>query len=538
MTNNKDSLNQNRDITTIIDNLPILSPLGRVARSRSIPFKRGMEDELERALDRLSHILAMDPKTIVSITQIIKITRDLRGYMEMLGRGSLLNKEDLFEVKLLNLNLLALNPLCQDIDGLEIRGSEEIRAILDPRDDGLRTFYIYEEYSDTLKDIRSKLKGIIYTLEKNKINLRHDLFSKGITLRNDLSFGVSKDASKDDSKAEYLKSKDCFEIVRDGVFEVEYRYIPSKEELEISKSFEELKALEEDQEGKVLEKLSKMIAPYAPYMISEMEKLGKLDLEISKAMYAVKIGAKRPKIHKQCIKPQIQIKEGFHPLVKEELSVDNLPYTPVTIDLKNGVCLITGANMGGKSVTLRMIDLIVAMVSYGMYVPGEVRTGLFDHQFLSIGDHQSSGQGLSSFGGEMASLANTLSKEGKRLIILDELASGTNPKEGVELGRAIIHYFNRQVDNEEKDVVLISSHYDGLLGIDGVDYYEVKGLRDMDYSLLKDKSQRERLNILRSKMDYTLERVRGNERVPRDAMRIARAMGIPDEVVGEEAERS
>ena len=109
----------------------------------------------------------------------------------------------------------------------------------------------------------------------------------------------------------------------------------------------------------------------------------------------------------------------------------HIEYVPIDLNLNKNVVCITGANMGGKTVTLRMTGQIAAMASFGMFVPCEyAKLCLFEHIFISAGDDQSIEKGLSTFGAEIVNLKEAIKNSDRRsLILIDELAGGTNPKE-------------------------------------------------------------------------------------------------------------
>jgi DNA mismatch repair protein MutS2 len=59
----------------------------------------------------------------------------------------------------------------------------------------------------------------------------------------------------------------------------------------------------------------------------------------------------------------------FNPEVAEALRLKNKKYQPVDINLTDGPALITGANMGGKTVLLKSVALAQYMFQYGFFVP-------------------------------------------------------------------------------------------------------------------------------------------------------------------------
>ena len=85
----------------------------------------------------------------------------------------------------------------------------------------------------------------------------------------------------------------------------------------------------------------------------------------------------------------------------------------------------------------------ISMNQCGLAIPAAEGATLsyFKHIFVDIGDSQSLSDNLSTFSGHMANIADILSSVGGRdLVLLDEVGTGTSPKEGEAIAFAVITY--------------------------------------------------------------------------------------------------
>jgi DNA mismatch repair protein MutS2 len=133
----------------------------------------------------------------------------------------------------------------------------------------------------------------------------------------------------------------------------------------------------------------------------------------------------------------------------------------VPIDLhlggKQKTLIISGANTGGKTVSLKTLGLLGAMVQAGLHIPvaegseWPVLTGIF----AEIGDEQDVRAHLSTFSARVQGLVRMLRQADKRsLVLLDEIGTGTDPAEGAALALAVLDEFRRQ-----EAFVAVTTHY-------------------------------------------------------------------------------
>lgn len=100
------------------------------------------------------------------------------------------------------------------------------------------------------------------------------------------------------------------------------------------------------------------------------------------------------------------------------------------------------------------------MALSGLHIPAKPYSeiAVFTRVFADIGDEQSIEMSLSTFSSHMLHIKQALDNAGSEsLILFDELGGGTDPKEGVALGEAII---DQLITKEAKAIV--TTHHGAL----------------------------------------------------------------------------
>jgi DNA mismatch repair protein MutS2 len=124
-----------------------------------------------------------------------------------------------------------------------------------------------------------------------------------------------------------------------------------------------------------------------------------------------------------------------HPLLDPATAV------PIDLDLDGlRALVVSGPNAGGKTVALKMLGLAALLHQAGLRPPAaEAALPVFDRVLADIGDRQSIEMSLSTFSGHLRRIVEILETAGPRsLVLLDELAAGTDPDEGAALARALV----------------------------------------------------------------------------------------------------
>jgi dsDNA-specific endonuclease/ATPase MutS2 len=519
------------DFQYVLDRIETLTPYGKMQKSRMKPYNMGVEEKLKESLGILEAYIpyVRDLNIRREFNNILGHIKDLRNSMKRAMEGFILTEVELFEIK-------GLLFLIRDIDNLfnkhniirfgdtDIIPVKSLEELLDPEGTGIGSFYIYDEYSEKLKDIREKKrqtdKDIKLSYKEIKENIKEEL---QLNLRPDNTVVVSKDNVDLINK---LESTNLLSYVSETYLNIKFGIKPTERITHLERQLLLLKDQEEREEVLLREMLSKEIGKRRREIFINMVNIGKLDLILAKAKYAIDVSGVKPKIWD---KHEIIIEEGIHPKVSDFLKSRNLKFTPISVSLKEGVSCITGANMGGKTISLKLIGLLSAMAQYGLFVPAKsMALGLNSYIKSSIGDMQSTDSGLSTFGGEIKVVEEAIKRaDEKGLILIDELARGTNPVEGYAISKAIVMYLMNK-----KSITLLTTHYDNVADMENIQHLQVVGLSEIDFNTLKQNiNPDEGMDIINKYMDYRLRPVDRSKTIPKDAINIAKLMGLNEEIL-------
>ncbi len=154
--------------------------------------------------------------------------------------------------------------------------------------------------------------------------------------------------------------------------------------------------------------------------------------------------------------PVIDLRSARHPLLAANAQVvdNDIVLSPAT------ALVISGPNAGGKTVILKQVGLAAWMVRAGIPLPVAEgsRMGWFEPVLCNLGDSQSITSSLSTFSAHVAELAAILRMAGPNtLVLLDEVAAGTDPEEGAALAAAVLEALA-----ERGATVIATTHHEPL----------------------------------------------------------------------------
>jgi len=153
----------------------------------------------------------------------------------------------------------------------------------------------------------------------------------------------------------------------------------------------------------------------------------------------------------------IELIGARHPL----LALDGVGVVPSDLEIgARRAMIVSGPNAGGKTVALKTMGLAVLMLRAGLPVPAKdgSRVSLFDVVLTDVGDDQNLHKNLSTFSAHVQNIAAILdATRPGALVLLDELAGGTDPREGEALAAAVLDSLCAR-----GGTVACTTHYEGL----------------------------------------------------------------------------
>ncbi|WP_178024177.1 DNA mismatch repair protein MutS [uncultured Paenibacillus sp.] len=229
-------------------------------------------------------------------------------------------------------------------------------------------------------------------------------------------------------------------------------FIEPQEVAALQGELELLQGEEAREEAKILGYLAGLVEREAADLVRNIEITGTYDFIFAKAKYAAAIGG-----------APVQLSEAGDTVIRGAKH-PKLLQTMVPLDMAIGkeyrTLIITGPNTGGKTVVLKTFGLLSLMVQSGLLVPvsPDSRFAVYQGIRAVIGDGQNLEQSLSTFSAQIGALVQILQEAGpSTLVLIDELAAGTDPGEGIALSIAILEEFARK-----GSTVMVTTHFNEL----------------------------------------------------------------------------
>lgn len=218
-----------------------------------------------------------------------------------------------------------------------------------------------------------------------------------------------------------------------------------------------LKVLEAEvqrEEIAIYTQLSNRIGESLPSVVGAIDALARADVRAATARLAQELELAFPSVTDDA---RLELRAARHPL----LALDGVAVVPSDLAIAaRQAMVVSGPNAGGKTVALKTMGLSALMVRAGLPIPaaeGSV-VGIFEIVLTDVGDDQSLSKSLSTFSAHVTNLARILDDtQPGALVLLDELAGGTDPREGEALAAGMLDSLTAR-----GGAVVVTTHYEGL----------------------------------------------------------------------------
>ena len=214
----------------------------------------------------------------------------------------------------------------------------------------------------------------------------------------------------------------------------------------------EVAARERNEIQRVLRALTDLVRAARPALARSEDALADTDLLWARVRLSRAMAGTTPTLDDPG--QRLALTNARHPLLWRDAGGDTdrdgarARVVPLTLGLETPqrILLVSGPNMGGKTVALKTLGLAALMAQSGLDVPADEGARLPWCAVIAadIGDAQSIQAHLSTFAAHLKRLNAMAESAGPScLFLLDELGSGTDPAEGASLGRALLKHFAR-----------------------------------------------------------------------------------------------
>jgi DNA mismatch repair protein MutS2 len=509
---------QTLDFAWLVKALAPASEYGRRVFAELAPFAPGEED---RASQRSSVIDALaraaDVARLDAVRDALRAAPDASAAVARASMGDVLGDAALFELQRFCDAAGRVDSLLEGIAPAGAVTSDAVRetaAALENGRAGKFGFYLADGFDSSLRDARERAA---------RLQAEFD------AARGRAAESVARELGRDDvGSDEFIVMRADVRALPAGVRVV--REAPTYYLCELEYDEATLAAMARRDEAidavasaeeRVRARLSETVRLRAAELDRATRRLGETDVLVSAARFARTYECRPARIVRESA---VRFQAGrFLPLA-DELESSGRHFTPIDVELHD-VAVLTGPNMGGKSVCLRTCGLVVLCASFGLPVPASgAETALFDEVvWLGIGaDEGGSGGLLSSFAREVVRLRDVMARPARKTFVLaDEFARTTTPHEGKALLIALIEALRAR-----GACGMVATHLGGIAGDAGARHFAVRGLRGIpDRPATADLS--EALTALARSMDYTIAEVSSGEEAARaDAIALAALLGL------------
>jgi DNA mismatch repair protein MutS2 len=360
---------------------------------------------------------------------------DVRDACARASRGGVLGPAVLRQV----MSAIAVTLAARKQLEAESARAPSLEALLDPVDPGLAVVAdaiarcVADEGDELRDDASPRLRSLRAELRRGAHRVREELerLARGAGLREHLQEGfVTERGGRPVLAVKASARAKVPGVVHDASSSGQTLFVEPFEVVELSNRLSETAGAEREEVERILAELSALVGEQAEALQALVGAAAELDLVLACATLS-----RRWRGAEVVIGDAVRLLGARHPLLD--------PAAAVPIDLDLGLVralVVSGPNTGGKTVALKTLGLAALLHQAGLRPPVvEAELPVFDAVLADIGDEQSIEMSLSTFAGHIGRVVEILGVATERsLVLLDELASGTDPVEGSALAQAIV----------------------------------------------------------------------------------------------------
>jgi DNA mismatch repair protein MutS2 len=424
---------------------------GQGARRLGLVFANDLESARVALLETGEALQLLAAGEALPLDQL----RDIAGHIERLERGGALDASGLAEIR------------------VSLQQASQLRRFLGTRRSTLPALWQSAELDPSLDELEVQLGGSIEV----DGTLRDDASAELARLRAEITglreriMGRLQDVI--DKHADLLS--DGYYTLREGRYVLPVRrdahdrlpgivhgesssgasiFVEPRAVIAHGNRLKMAEAEREREELRILAAMSELVRERTAPLRAAEQTLNRLDLRNAAALLAQAYAGRVPELVADA---RASLKAARHPGLA--LESPNVVANDMAIDA--GRCVvISGPNAGGKTVVLKTLGLCALMVRAGLPLPVAEGSsiGFFSSILTEMGDEQSTATNLSTFSAHVSHVADMLARSDPRsLVLLDELATGTDPGEGAALACALVDAFCQR-----GAALVVTTHYEAL----------------------------------------------------------------------------
>ncbi|MCU4175675.1 MutS-related protein [Carboxylicivirga sp. N1Y90] len=481
--------------------------------------------------NELNKIHAIGETVLSFIEEDNNAVLKIEHHLSRIDRLNDLDKEvfdaaDLFLIKKLLIHFKAVASIMPNIWKTIFNSefnSQKLLTELMPDNDDSEAFHLSSSFSDELLEVRNRISQTDELLNKIKKETLSDIKDKF-----ELDFESREFILVDQNKSEKLDSALLYiELYDANLLKVKALFPKSYTIAQMEKKA--LLQQEAEAEVKVLKRLSASVSKEREQLKQYIEVIENIDSHLAKARVSNLFNLIKPEID-DC--DGLQIDEGRFLSLEARQNRNGAKYTPLSATFDTNTSLLSGSNMGGKTVLFKTIGFLQLLTQLGFRVPAlKFKTKLYDSIHILSTYENKEVEGLSSFGQEVFSLSSALENENKTTLILaDELAKTTNATEA----KAILYGVLKWVASHTNYTGFFSTHFIKLPIIEGVGKYRMKGLNrkefEKHYLHNQEETIEDRIKLINSFMQFEVE-IDKQESYKQDALSIASLLGLNKDII-------